>query len=101
MGVGESLGEMALLAGEPYSTVAVALTDCSLLEITRETLAPLVEKNSDFCNLFSDHLVELKAADQEREAILTAATEAEKHSKEPKSLTQRALCSLKGCIGKS
>ena len=52
LGAGGCIGEMGLLQGEPRSTDAVAVSDCYLLEISTEVLAPLVKDNPDSLKCF-------------------------------------------------
>lgn len=45
LGQGKSFGEMALLIAEPRSATAVAVTDCSLLKISKEDFDQLIQKS--------------------------------------------------------
>ena len=55
LGAGEILGASAMTSGKAYPTDAVALSDCFVLEVTRETLTPLIQGNQDFSDLFTRH----------------------------------------------
>ena len=45
LGQGKSFGEMALLIAEPRSATAVAVTDCTLLKISKEDFDELIQKS--------------------------------------------------------
>lgn len=45
LGQGKSFGEMALLIAEPRSATAIAVTDCTLLKISKEDFDELIQKS--------------------------------------------------------
>ncbi len=94
LGVGEPLGEMGLLGGEARSADAVAMTDCYLLEITKEVIIPLVKKHPHIKELFADYIMKIKAADIEREAEMLARDEAIARAEANKNIRQRIMNSL-------
>ncbi len=94
LGVGEPLGEMGLLGGEPRSADAVAMTDCYLLEITKEVIIPLVKKYPHIKELFADYIMKIKAADIEREEEMLAQDEAIARAEANKNIRQRIMNSL-------
>lgn len=56
MGAGTYFGEMALLTGEPRSASIVAVTDCRVFKITKDTIAPLIEASPEVCEILSEEL---------------------------------------------
>jgi len=55
---GESVGEMALLTGEPRSAAVVALTDCEVLRLSRDGFDRLLAEHPQTMRIFTALLVE-------------------------------------------
>jgi small-conductance mechanosensitive channel/CRP-like cAMP-binding protein len=47
LGKGEQFGEMSLLTGAPRAATVEAITDCTLLEIDKDALTPIVQARSE------------------------------------------------------
>ncbi|MBF0452469.1 MAG: mechanosensitive ion channel [Candidatus Magnetomorum sp.] len=56
LGAGKFFGEMALLTGETRSADVIAITETHLIEITREDIAPIIQKNPDLSTLLAEVL---------------------------------------------
>jgi signal transduction histidine kinase len=75
-GVGEIVGEMALLENEPRSASVVALEPVRLLRITRESFEALLTRNPKLgMSILSILSARLRAADNERKNIAHAESE--------------------------
>jgi len=57
MGVGETVGELALLSGEPRSATVVALRDTELVRLSKEAFHELVEEHPKTLRFITDLLV--------------------------------------------
>ncbi|CAN5426449.1 mechanosensitive ion channel family protein [soil metagenome] len=53
---GDCLGEMSLLTGEKRSATIVALSDMSVVELDKETLAPIIAESPELLERLSDML---------------------------------------------
>lgn len=62
LGSGEFLGEMSLLTGDPRRATVRAATACVLYELSRETIAGLVEARPELTEILSLALAERRAA---------------------------------------
>lgn len=58
LGAGNIFGEMALLTGEDRTATIIALTDTYLFEITKEDIAPLMEKQPEVSELVTKVLTQ-------------------------------------------
>jgi len=58
LGAGNVFGEMALLTGEDRTATVIAISDIYLFEITKETIAPFIEKQPEVSNLLSKILTQ-------------------------------------------
>lgn len=68
LGAGQYFGEMSLLAGEPRSANIVAGTECSVLEIGRDTLAPMLESEPGLYEKLAHIVAERQVANEARMA---------------------------------
>jgi CRP-like cAMP-binding protein len=66
LGPGSYFGEMSLLTGEPRSSTVVALEDCEILCLDRETFAVLLQENPPVALSMSDILAARLQATRER-----------------------------------
>jgi branched-chain amino acid transport system substrate-binding protein len=66
MGAGNFFGEMALLTGEKRTASIFALTETYLYEITKDDIAPLIEKEPRISRLLSDILTKRKMSTEAR-----------------------------------
>lgn len=75
-GAGEFVGEMALIEDLPRSATVIALDELRLLRISREDFTELLDESTSIDrNLLRKLSARLRAADDERTAILTAQQE--------------------------
>jgi len=58
LGAGNVFGEMALLTGEDRTATVIAISDIYLFEITKESMAPFIEKQPEVSNLLSKILTQ-------------------------------------------
>lgn len=65
MGAGSFFGEMALLTGEPRTATIISITEVLLFELTKEDLAPVLEKEPEIFKRLGEVLAERKLV-QER-----------------------------------
>lgn len=56
IGAGDCLGEMSLLTGEKRSATIVALTDMQVVELGKDTLAPIIAESPELLEQLSDML---------------------------------------------
>ncbi|MCP4755330.1 MAG: cyclic nucleotide-binding domain-containing protein, partial [Proteobacteria bacterium] len=61
LGVGKYFGEMALLTGESRTADVIAQTDCSLFEITKDDIAPILKKRPAVAETLSQVLSDRKS----------------------------------------
>ncbi|NJL58312.1 MAG: cyclic nucleotide-binding domain-containing protein [Desulfobacteraceae bacterium] len=62
MGAGNFFGEMALLTGEARAASIVSITETYLYEITKNDIAPFLEREPQITRLLSNILTERKLA---------------------------------------
>ncbi|MGE0083448.1 MAG: ABC transporter substrate-binding protein [Desulfococcaceae bacterium] len=62
MGAGNVFGEMGLLTGESRTATIISVTETWLYEVTKEDIAPLIERESRISRRMSDILTERKMA---------------------------------------
>jgi small-conductance mechanosensitive channel/CRP-like cAMP-binding protein len=74
-GPGESFGEMSLLTGEPRSATIVALEELEAVEVTRDTLTPIIHANPEVLHKLSELLTERQAANEQHAAHVVPAHE--------------------------
>ncbi len=70
LGPGSVFGEMALLTGETRTANVVALTDVIVIEITRDALKPIMEKNPQLAAAITQRVMERR---QKLNDILSAS----------------------------
>jgi potassium efflux system protein len=58
---GSVFGEMALLTGESRSADVVALTDARIIEISRDSLQPILAANPDLADAISARVIERRS----------------------------------------
>lgn len=85
---GDCVGEMSLLTGEPRSANVRAKINSTLLEITKENIAPIFESNPDLIEEISTLLERRKGINQE---LLNKTTGSEEVEKNIKILTKKIL----------
>ena len=85
---GDCVGEMSLLTGEPRSANVRAKINSTLLEITKENIAPIFEGNPDLIDEISTLLERRKGINQE---LLNKTMAAEEVEKNIKALTKKIL----------
>lgn len=71
---GSYFGEMSLLTGEPRTASAKALTDCELLLIDKDVLAPLVEAHPEVLESISRIVAERRAGLHQVKQSMTERT---------------------------
>ena len=101
LGAGKILGEMGLLTGTARYADAVALSDCYLLEITKEVLSPMIHEHPYIGELFSDYIMELETSNFQREAKRIGEEEALSHAAGMKTIRQRTLNAIMEFMGKA
>ncbi len=87
---GSSLGEMGLFGNEPRNSTAVALSDCSLMQITQQSFPSFITEHPnetrqiilDLSQRFKMALVELKNSQQLIMESLEALKEAQANKKD-------------------
>lgn len=79
LGVGECFGEMSLLTGESRAATVIAETDCDLIEIAKEEVAPLLEQHPSLAGALSDLLARRRL--QMEEALAPDIDQANAESK--------------------
>ncbi len=80
MGAGNVFGEMGLLTGESRTATIISVTETWLYEVTKEDIAPLIEREPRISRRMSDILTERKMA-----------TEAKKQSKDAKEFDKATI----------
>lgn len=85
---GDCVGEMSLLTGEPRSANVRAKINSTLLEITKENIAPIFESNPDLIEEISTMLERRKGHNQE---LLNNTAGTEEVEKNIKALTKKIL----------
>ncbi len=66
MGAGNVFGEMGLLTGETRTATIISVTETWLYEVTKDDIAPLIEKEPRISRRMSDILTERKMATEAR-----------------------------------
>jgi len=66
LGKGEFFGEMALFTGEPRMANVNAVEELELIEIRKEQIEPLLNRNSELAEAFSNKIAERQARNAER-----------------------------------
>jgi small-conductance mechanosensitive channel/CRP-like cAMP-binding protein len=61
LSAGDCFGEMSLLTGEQRSATVVATVDCEVVEIQKNTIAPLLREHPSLANSLSETLATRKA----------------------------------------
>jgi len=82
MGAGNFFGEMALLTGEHRTATIISVTETYLYEITKQSIAPLIENEPRISKLLSDILTERKMG-----------IESKKHTDEAEEIDKETLAS--------
>lgn len=72
---GDFFGEMGLFTGEPRTATVIALEETEVLEITHDSLKPILEDNPELVDRFSEIIAE-------RRAMLSAAASKIQHADE-------------------
>jgi len=76
LGKGEHIGEMSLLTGAPRAATVEAITDCTLLEIDKDALMPIVqarpELGDELARVEAQRQLELEQAMQDDKEITEA-----------------------------
>jgi CRP-like cAMP-binding protein len=72
---GSFFGEMSLLTGAPRSASVVTVTDCLVLEITKDTIEPLLAAREDLVTKIS-HVLALRQAVNQSKTSTKDTTEA-------------------------
>lgn len=72
---GDFFGEMSLLTGEPRTASTHAATDCELLVIEKQHLAPLLEDKADFAREISHLIAERRSKTERAKASLALSRE--------------------------
>jgi len=68
MGAGNFFGEMALLTGEARTASIVSITETNLYEITKNDIAPFLEREPEITRLLSNILTERKMATESQKS---------------------------------
>ncbi len=93
LGAGDFFGEMALLTGEPRTATIISVTDTHLYEITKEDIAPLLEKQPEISIALSEVLVKRK------EATATASAITQRDHARERTLSAQILNSIQRFFG--
>lgn len=93
---GEFFGEMSLLAGEPRSARIVAETDVILYEITKDSIAPLLETNPELIENFGRVIAERETRNQEKQLEALSLAERQAHYE---SIFQKIIRKIKRFFG--
>ncbi len=72
---GDFFGEMALFTGEPRTATVVALEETEVLEITHNSLKPILEDNPDLVERFSEIIEDRRAGLNEAKVADTSSGE--------------------------
>ncbi len=75
LGAGDFFGEMSLLTGEPRTASTHAQSDCELLVIEKQHLAPLLEDKADFAREMSRIIAERRSKTETVKANLAMSRE--------------------------
>lgn len=73
IGPGDCLGEMSLLTGEKRSATIVALSDMKVVELDKETLAPLIAESPELVEQLSDTLAHRRMQNEAAAEALSAS----------------------------
>ncbi len=68
MGAGNFFGEMALLTGEARTASIISITETNLYEITKNDIAPFLEREPEITRLLSNILTERKMATESQKS---------------------------------
>jgi CRP-like cAMP-binding protein len=82
---GAAFGEISLLTGEPRTATVRALTEVTAIEIDKDTLCPILERNPMLCETFDAVIAERRRTANE----LVDASREEMARREEKPLTGR------------
>ena len=63
LGIGQCIGEMSLLTGQPRSATVEAVTDCEIVEIPKQGMNQLFERRPDLVDELAGIMAERRAAD--------------------------------------
>ncbi|MBK8150287.1 MAG: mechanosensitive ion channel family protein [Acidobacteria bacterium] len=75
---GDFFGEMALFTGEPQAATVIALEETEVLEITHDTLKPILEDDPELVERFSEIIEARRAELHEASTAITLSGEAGK-----------------------
>lgn len=85
LGKGEFFGEMALFTGEPRMASVAAVEELELIEIRKEQMEPLLNRNIELAEAFSNKIAERQA----RNAEQTSRSDEQSEQMQPKRILNR------------